>query len=281
MTRKIKWLAELAGLVMLGTGCGGGVASVHAPTPVTQQHVFLIVMENRSPAEALTGPFTASLAASYGLADGYRAVAHPSVPNYLALSSGSTWGVTDDSYHVLPQADLGDELTAAGVSWKAYMEGMGDGGCFNSPLPYDPGHNPFAFYGGRCPANVVPFASFASDLAAGPPRFSWISPDRCHDEHDCAVSAGDSWLREQAGAIMSSAAWRAGGVLFITWDEDDGSAGNRVLTLVISPTAGHRVSERAYDHYSLLATVEDLLGVRRLGNSATAVAMTDLLKSQA
>jgi len=241
------------------------------------RHVFLVVMENQSPAEALVGPFTASLAATYGVADNYRAVAHPSVPNYLALTSGSTWGVSDDNYHVLPPAGIGEQLTAAGISWRAYMEGLGAEGCLDSPLPYDPGHNPFAFYGGGCPANVVPLTSLAADLAGSTPAFSWITPDRCHDEHDCPVSSGDAWLSQEVGAITQSAAWRQGGVLFITWDEDDGSADNRVLTLVISPAAVHRVSERAYTHYSLLATIEDLLGVPRLGLAAQASAMSDLV----
>jgi phospholipase C len=237
----------------------------------------LIVMENHSPAEALTGPFTASLAARYGEAAEYRAVSHPSVPNYLALTSGQTWGVHDDSYRILPRSDLGDQLTTAGVSWRAYMEGLGPQGCLNSPIPYDPGHNPFAFYGGKCPPNVVPLTAFAGDLRASTPRFSWITPDRCHDTHDCPVSAGDTWLRQTVGAIMASKAWRSNGILFITWDEDDGRADNSVLTLVIAPGLGHRVSHRSYTHYSLLATIEDLLGVGRLGEATGAQAMRDLL----
>jgi phospholipase C len=238
--------------------------------------VFLIVMENHSAEEALTGPFTASLAARYGVAENYHAVSHPSVPNYLALTSGQTWGVVDDSYRVLPKADLGDQLTKANVSWRAYMEGLGPEGCLDSPVPYDPGHNPFAFYGGRCPANVVPLTAQAADLANAPPRFSWITPDRCHDGHDCGVSTSDAWLHQEVDAITASKAWSSDGVLFITWDEDDGSADNRVLTLVVAPGIGHRVSQRAYTHYSMLATIEGLLGVGRLGQAAQATTMDDL-----
>jgi hypothetical protein len=261
----------LVGLVAV-VSCGGS-----APAPTPPQHVFLIVMENRSRTEALSGPFAASLAAANGEAPNYHAVSHPSVPNYLALTSGQTWGVHDDSYRVLPRSDLGDQLTTARVSWRAYMEGLGGQGCLDSPVPYDPGHNPFAFYGGRCPANVVPFTSFADDLAAGPPRFSWITPDRCHDTHDCPVSVGDDWLRQTVGAIMASRAWRSHGILFITWDEDSGRDDNNVLTLVIAPGLGHRVSHQAYTHYSMLATIEDLLGVGRLGEAVRAQAMRDLL----
>jgi hypothetical protein len=262
-------------LAILVSGCAGSAA---APKPVPR-HVFVIVMENKTPAEALSGPFTASLASSNGEAANYSAVSHPSVPNYLALTSGSTWGISDDSYHVLPKQDIGDQLTKAGVSWRAYMDGLGNGGCLDSPVPYDPGHNPFAYYGGGCPANVVPLTSLSADLSGNTPLFSWITPDMCHDEHSCDVSVGDSWLRQTVGMITKSNAWTANGVLFIVWDEDDGSAENRVLSLVVAPHQGHHVSHQPYTHYSLLATIEDLLGVGRLGKAAGAKAMTDLVQT--
>jgi acid phosphatase len=239
--------------------------------------VFEIVMENHTPQEALSGPFTASLASRYGVAANYSAITHPSVPNYLALTSGQTWGVTDDSYHVLPPLDLGDQLTTAGVSWRAYMDGLTNRGCLDSPLPYDPGHNPFAFYGGRCPSNVVPLTSLSGDLALNAPLFAWISPNDCHDGHSCAVSVSDDWLRQTVTLIMSSDAWKANGILFVTWDEDDGSADNRVLTLVVAPGLSPLVSNAHYNHYSLLATIEDLLGVGRLAAAAHASSMKDLL----
>lgn len=254
-----------------------GACSSTTSTPKAARHVFIIVMENKSPEEALAGTFTASLAANNGIANNYHAITHPSVPNYLALTSGSTWGVRDDSYHQLPRTDIGDQLTTAGITWRAYMEGMGSQGCINSPLPYDPGHNPFAFYGGACPHNVVPLTQLSADLAQNTPLFTWITPDRCHDEHSCPVSSGDDWLRQTVPMITSSAAWKADGVLFIVWDEDDGSADNRVLALVIRPGTGHEVSQTGYNHYSLLATIEDVLSVGRLGEAAKAHPMSDLV----
>ncbi|HEY0831372.1 MAG TPA: alkaline phosphatase family protein [Candidatus Dormibacteraeota bacterium] len=254
-------------------------ACTHTASPSNTQprHVFVIVMENHSIDEVRNAAFTASLAAKYGVAENYHAVAHPSVPNYLALTSGSTWGFRDDSYHVLPQNDIGSQLTKASISWRAYMEGLGGAGCLESPVPYDPGHNPFAYYGGRCPSNVVPHTALAGDLSGSTPMFSWITPDRCHDTHDCSVSVGDDWLKQEVGLITNSSAWKSNGVLFITWDEDDGSADNRVLTLVIAQGVSHRSSQKNYTHYSLLATIEDLLGVGRLGEAANATPMTDLI----
>jgi phospholipase C len=253
-------------------------APAGAATPPPPRHVFLIVMENKSPQQALEGPFTASLAARYRVAGNYTAIAHPSLPNYLALSSGQTWGVQDDNYHVLPRGGIGDQLTAAGVSWRAYMEGMTAGQCKNSQYPYYYRHNPFAYYGGDCPENVVPLTPLADDLNSGKaPMFSWISPDGCHDTHDCDLAAGDDWLRQTVGMITQSKAWSSNGVLFITWDEDDGATGNQVLTLVIAPHQSHKTSDQPYTHYSLLATMEDLLGVGRLGQAAGAKPMTDLI----
>jgi phosphatidylinositol-3-phosphatase len=265
--------AAIALLAIVAVGCN--------PTSGAkpERHVFLIVMENHTPEQALGGPFLASLRDKYRSAENYYAITHPSLPNYLAMTSGTTWDIRDDSYHELPSGkDLGAQLTAAGVSWRAYMEGFDpSAGCLDSPVPYDPGHNPFAFYGGKCPPNVVPLTALKSDLAGGTPRFTWITPDRCHDTHDCEVSVGDDWLRGQVGDIMASDAWKSNGVLFITYDEDDMSADNRVVMLAIAPGMSSGKSTRSYNHYSLLATLEALLGVGRLGEAANAKLMSDLI----
>jgi acid phosphatase len=153
---------------------------------------------------------------------------------------------------------------------------MTSGGCLEKTYPYDVHHNPFAYYGGRCPANVVPLTSMAADLKGSAPMFGWISPDMCHDQHDCHVAAGDDWLRQTVGMITESKAWTTNALLFIVWDKDDGSVDNRVLSLVVAPRQSHKVSNKPYTRYSLLATVEDTLGVERLGQAAGAKTMTEL-----
>jgi len=267
---RLGWLSLALILALAVSAC-----SRNATLAAEQRHVFLIVMENQSMEAALQGPFTASLAAKYRVATNYSAVAHPSLPNYLALTSGQTFGIRDDNYHVLPVGGIGTQLTAAGVSWRAYMEGMAPGGCMDDTYPYDVHHNPFAYYGGRCASNVVPFSTMATDLQRNTPMFSWISPDMCHDQHDCSVSEGNAWLRQTVGMITQSKAWSSNGLLFIVWDEDDGDTQNRVLSLVVSRQS-HKVSNQAYTHYSLLATIEDTLRVGRLGQAAGAKAMKDL-----
>ena len=243
--------------------------------PPSSKHVFLIMMENKTFDEALQGNYTASLASKYALATNYHAITHPSLPNYLALTSGSTWGIKGDNYQALPSGeDLGSELTSAGVSWRAYMENMTNG-CLDSSEPYKLGHNPFAFYGGHCPSNVVPLSELDADLSGGnTPNFVWITPNLCHDEHNCSVSTGDQWLAEIVPKIMDSAAWKDDGVLFVTWDEDDQPSGsNRVPLIMVAPALKERQTDIYYDHYSLLATIEDRLGVPRLREAVKAQAI--------
>ena len=188
-------------------------------------------MENRSYKDALAGRYTSQLAAKYGLATNYRGVTHPSLPNYLAMTSGSTWGITDDGYHALPAGGLGAQLTSAGISWRAYMEGMTSGGCLSNTTLYAVKHNPFAYYGGRCPSQVVPFTQFTRDVSGNVPRFVWITPNMCHDGHDCSTATADAWLAQTVPTILATKAWKEGGVLLLTWDEGEDSI-NSVLTIV-------------------------------------------------
>jgi len=257
------------------------VATSPTPSPSpgpSPSHVFLIVMENRSYSQAIASRYVAQLAAQYGIATDYHGVSHPSLPNYLALTSGTTWGIADDGFHPLPVGGLGTQLSNAGIDWRAYMEGMTNG-CFHSPYPYALKHNPFAYYGSACPSQVVPFSQFATDMSGNVPRFAWITPDLCHDGHDCSSALADAWLSQTVPMILGTTAWQDNGVLVITWDEGEDSA-NSVLTLVIRPNPLVHISARPYDHYSLLATVEDQLGVARLGMAAQASPMTDLLAGQ-
>ena len=247
----------------------------------TAPHVFVVVMENTGLGRALGSQPIAHLASGSALATNYRAVARPSLPNYLALTSGSTWGIADNDYHSLPNADLGTQLTTAGVSWRAYMEGMtADGGCMRSPYPYALKHNPFAYYGGGCPDNVVPFETLDADLMGDTPSFVWITPGLCHDGHDCAIDIAGAWLDELVSRITSSPAWRSDGVLFIVWDEGDGGDANVVPLMVLTPDTTATRVETQFDHYSLLATIEDLFGLPRLGAAVTARPLTQLMPAR-
>jgi phospholipase C len=237
----------------------------------------VIVMENRSYDQAITGGYTAELANSYSVATNYHGVSHPSLPNYLAMTSGSTWGIADDGWHPLPAGGLGAQLTAANISWRAYMEGM-SGSCTRTSYPYAVKHDPFPYYGTTCPAEIVPFSQFDQDITGNVPNFVWITPDMCHDGHDCSTQVADQWLAQTVPKILATSAWKDGGLLLITWDEGEDSA-NHVLTIVIHPGTIFHTSGRAYDHYSLLASIEDRFKLQRLGQAAQASAMDDLLLS--
>ncbi|OLC22223.1 MAG: hypothetical protein AUH33_00200, partial [Chloroflexi bacterium 13_1_40CM_68_21] len=252
--------------------------SAAASAAPARPHVFVIVMENASLARALAAPDIATLASTYRVAMNYHAVARPSLPNYLALTSGSTWGVTDDDYHVLPAGGLGAQLSAAGVPWRAYMEGLSADGCVRSPYPYAVKHNPFAYYGGACPPNVVSLDALDADLAGDAPQFAWITPGLCHDGHDCALTEAGAWLVQLVARIVASASFRERGVLFVVWDEGDGGDETNLVPLIVAtPDPVARRSAERYDHYSLLATIEDTFGLPRLGAAAGARSITDLL----
>jgi hypothetical protein len=156
------------------------------------------------------------------------------------------------------------------------MEGLTAAGCMRSPYPYALKHNPFAYYGGECPRNVVSLDELAGDLEGDTPRFVWITPGLCHDGHDCSLAEAGPWLEALVSRIVASTAWREHGVLFIVWDEGDG-ASNVVPLIVASPDLITRTTDVAYDHYSLLAGIEDLLGVPRLGAAVDARPLTELL----
>jgi hypothetical protein len=264
-----------------GPSSAAAALPTDSPQPSTAavaRHVFVIVMENTGLGRALRSQPIARLAGANGLATNYRAVARPSLPNYLALTSGSTWGISDNDYHALPAEDLGTQLTNAGVAWRAYMEGMtAAAGCMRSPYPYALKHNPFAYYGGACPPNVVPIETLDADLTGTTPDLAWITPDLCHSGHDCGLDVAGAWLDGTVARIVSSAAWLSGGVLFIVWDEGDGGDGNVVPLIVLTTDAASSRVETQYDHYSLLATIEDLFGLPRLGAAKTARPLTQLI----
>jgi hypothetical protein len=191
--------------------------------------------------------------------------------NYLALTSVQTWGVIDDSYHALQRADLGDQLTHAGLKWRAYMEGLTSAGCIDSPLPYDPGHNPFAFYGGGCPSEVVPFSAFASDVGNGDVRFSWIGPTSAMTSITARSPRARPAACRQDDHRLPVA---EGGSVLFRRDRTTAAAATKFSRSSSGP-ATNTPSSMTYSHYPCWH-IEDLLRLPRLANAASAPPMTDL-----
>ena len=247
------------------------------------KRVFIVVLENEDLEAALLQPYLASLAARGALLRNYFAIAHPSQPNYIALVAGSTLGVTGSEPQSLDAAHLGDLLDAHGTSWKLYAEGY-PGDCF---LGIDSGryvrrHVPFLSFANvqrdraRCAAHVVPATQLDADLASRElPRVAFYIPDLDDDGHDTSVAFADAWLRARFEPRLADPNFSVGTLFIVMFDEGKTTGTNRVyVAFVGAGVQPGTVSFAAYDHYSLLRTIEEIfrLGtLHRLDDAATII----------
>ncbi|MGN7797645.1 alkaline phosphatase family protein [Leifsonia sp. 22587] len=254
-----------------------------------------MILEENKPASRIVGnadaPYFNQLLTRYAHATQYSAITHPSLPNYLALTSGTTGGISSDCNPpggscLVTSPNLADSLRAAGRTWKMYAEGMPSPCSAPNAGRYAVKHNPFLYYPSvtaseaYCRQHDVPFSGFAADLASTSslPAFSFVSPDLCNDMHSCPISTGDVWLSRVVSQILASPAFTSQrSLLVVTFDEGD--SGNNVVACVFAGPGARRgaVSSVGYTHYSLLRTIEDGLGLPPLGESAAATPMSDLL----
>jgi hypothetical protein len=250
-------------------------------------HVAVIMMENEEYGDIIGSaqtPYINALGRRYALAQNLYATTHPSLPNYLALTAGATFAINTDCTDCrVAASSLADQLTGARISWRAYMEDLPHP-CFAgaSAGGYAKKHDPFMYYTAvatrpaQC-AHVVPMSELAADEHSHAlPRLVWITPNLCHDMHDCSPATGDAFLAGLVPRLLSSLGRR--GLLILTWDEgssDDGccrlASGGHIATILAGPLArpGARLSAPA-DQYSILQTIEDLLGLGRLRGAACA-----------
>jgi len=294
------------------SGPGGGMLdnlslTVSAPQPAVRlvappsavphfDHVFMIMMENTNGSAVLSRhshmPFLHRLMAQGTTLANYHAVYHPSDENYLAIAGGDTYAKGAVYWPVIkdPHPNLGDELQARSMTWKAYEQGMGyrcnDRASteFRYDKYYYPDDAPFINYTdvsgnrARCKAHLVDTRQLAADLKspATTPDFSWLAADDYYDGESAgngnirSREVQDGWLKRTITPILGSPAWRTQkSLLIITWDEAGvtartAEAGNRVATVVVgsqgSVRAGY-VSTVRYDHYSTARTIEEALGV--------------------
>lgn len=301
LLRVLIGLAAIVGVIALALfvtrhepdtpGGSPGSASGTATGVTGSNPVWLIVLENHSYGQIIgsgSAPFLNTLANRYGLATDYHAVGRPSQPNYLALVSGSTQGVSDDGVHDVTATTLFDQLEAAHRSWRVFAENV-PAGCFtgasssggqDGPGTYVRKHEPAISFTSisaspqRC-AQITNLSSF--DPAAA--DFNLIVPNLCHDMHDCSVRQGDAWLSQFVPRITDSAAFRDGGLLVIVFDEAKSGDDAQHTVLVFaraSLAAGTRATGRA-THYSLLRALEELWGLPCLASSCDAQAIPELL----
>jgi hypothetical protein len=261
-----------------------------------------------------SAPYINQLMSSYAYGTDYQPADHPSLPNAIALTSGNPQSVACDCQPggtsscnavncsiiasqcncPLGVSHLGDELDVAGIGWRQYAESMGSpcnaAGVDGGASLFTASHVPFLYYddvfnnAGRCTLRVRDYSDFAGDLSGGQYRFSLIAPNLCDDMHsNCSgdpVRQGDTWLSTQVPLLLATPGFAPGGqdVLFIVGDEPfDAALGPAsVPFVVVSPLVKKTVTGGAYDHYSLLATIEDGLGVPRLGNAEAAATIADI-----
>ena len=290
-------VALLAAAMAIG-GCGASDAAPGSAEPAIStvaqappgSRTVLIVLENHELNEVIgasDAPYFNRLASQGALAVNYHAITHPSLPNYLALAGGSTFGISEDCTDCLASGpNLATQLSAAGKTWRAYMGGM-PSACFAGAEAgeYAKRHNPFMYFPSvtsdpsLC-ARDVPETELRPDLAHDRlPAFAWISPNLCDDAHSCGFGSADQYLRRIVPQLLG--ALGPDGLLAITFDEGtsnasccDGAAGGRVATVLLGPGVPRGIRlHSAYSEYSLLATIEDRFGLARLRNARSAPAL--------
>ena len=264
------------------TPCGGGAAPTGAIA-----HVIWIWMENHTAGDVLgnpDAPVENQLASQCASTASYQSVGSPSLPNYLGATSGDTAGVHDDAspdVHRITADNLFRQVRATGRASRSYEESMTSPCQLADSGRYAVKHNPAAYYVGgddrsACQRDDVALGTpgqgaLADDLAHDTlPAFAFVTPDLCDDTHDCPVAAGDAWLGQWLPTILESAAYRRGDtIVFIVWDEP-----TPMPLIAISPAIARGTTTTApFDHYSLLRTTEELLGVPFIGHAATANSM--------
>ena len=248
--------------------------AVAQPLP-RPDHIVIVVEENKSFAQIIgnpDAPYINALAKRGMLFTQSYGITHSSQPNYLALFSGSTHGIGNNACPLeLGGANLASALIEKGLSFTSYAESMpqtGFDGCIHGA--YYRKHNPAANWKELAAFNQ-PFSAFPQDFEKLP-TVALVAPDQQNDMHDGSVAQGDAWLEKN---IEPYARWAMAhnSLLIVTWDEDDGSAGNRVATLFIGPIVKFGISAQRINHYNILRTLSEMYGLPYLGESAQAASV--------
>lgn len=243
-------------------------------------HIVIVIEENRSFDQIIgspDAPYVNSLVQRGMLFLDSHGVTHPSQPNYLAFFAGTTGGIGSNVCPLdLNWSNLAGVLIDNGLSFASYSESLPATGADDCVYgAYRRKHNPVANWKNLAALNQ-PFTAFPQDFSKLP-TVSFVIPDQLNDMHDGSVSQGDNWLRQNLDAY---ARWAESNnsLLIVTWDEDNGVAGNRIATIFVGQMVRHGKSRQWIGHYNILRTVEEMYGLSRLGESADAQPIVDVWK---
>jgi hypothetical protein len=255
----------------------------HSPVPpaAAPAHTLIVMLENHNYSQVIgssSAPFLNGLARRGALFTNSRAITHPSQPNYLALFSGSTQGVSGDN---CPQRftgpNLASELLAAGYTFAGYAEGLpaaGSNAC-NVGNNYARRHVPWTNFTTVPPSLSLPFSAFPAGNFAALPTVSFVIPNLCHDMHNCSTATGNAWVQAHIGPYANWATTHHS-LLIVDFDENDGSPGNQIPTIFYGGTVRPGRYGEPITHYSVLRTIENLYGLRPLGQAANATPITNV-----
>jgi hypothetical protein len=278
-----RWFSRLlTAACLVGIGAVSPSASVGATAVPRFDHVVVVMFENRADTQitASTAPYIAGLAAQGANMTKAFAVTHPSQPNYIALFSGATRGVTDDSCpHTFEGYDLSRQLVRAGRSFKAYSEDLPSAGSKVCRFgKYARKHAPWVNFSHFDQSRHRPMTDFPTDFRKLP-TVSFVVPNLCNDMHDCPIATGDEWLESHLDAYVRWAKTH-NSLLVITFDEDNNTSINQIHTSLVGAHVKSGYSSLAkVNHYNLLATIEEMYGLSRLGKADGKAAITDVWTS--
>ena len=262
------------------------------PTPLVPhfERIVLVLFENKEFGTVVGNPsmpFYNRLTQEYTLLTQYYAIMHPSLPNYIALIGGDTFGITSDCNDCFVNApSLPDLIEASGRTWKTYQEDMPQPCYLGGTHIYAQKHNPFIYFNpirldqGRCERSILPLTELSVDIETGAlPNYIFITPNLCNDSHDCSLEVADRWLENLLAKLVPALDATAQPYLIVlTFDEGQGDhsccglpekAGGRIPVVLLSPLAKNGFQdETPYTHYSLLKTIAESWGLAYLGHAA-------------
>lgn len=258
-------------------------SQVQAASLPRPDHILIVIEENKSFSQIIGNPdasYINALAQRGALFTNSYGITHPSQPNYLALFTGSTRGIGSNTCPLdLSGDNLASAVLAKGLGFISYSESMpraGYPGCRYGS--YMRKHNPAANWKELAAVNQ-PLTAFPQDLSKLP-EVSWVIPDQRHDMHDGSIAQGDAWLRKN---IDGYAQWAMdnNSLLIVTFDEDDGSEGNRIVTLFVGPMVKPGKYAQRIDHYNVLRTILQMYGLPGMNESARAEPISNVWRYRA